>query len=111
MVVVVNDSYDASRGRFSTARRWCLVADGSFPSEARHGRRPALPSARPATSATPPACRARIPGVALLSVAGRLYFYRTIIHLTMESNNIANICIYILIISQVGPEACRPAAI
>ena len=98
MVVVVDDSYDASRGRFSTARRWCLVRDGSLPSEARHGRRPALPSsARPATSATPPARRARVPSVALLSVAGRLYFYhRTIIHLirVIIYNEIIYIYIY-----------------
>ena len=76
VIVIVNDSYDTSRGWLSTARRWCFVSDGSFPAEARHRRWSTLPStdatsdAR-STSATT-AGGTRVPGVALLPIAGRL---------------------------------------
>ena len=79
MIVIVNDSYDTSRGWLSTARRWCLVGDGSFPAETRHRRWSTLPSSDATSDACSTSATAargtRVPGVALFPVAGRLSFH------------------------------------
>jgi len=77
MVMIVNDTNNTARRRLSTTGGWRFFSDGSFPAKTRYRWRSTLPPSNPtsgpsdAASATS-ACRASVPGIVLLSVAGRL---------------------------------------